>query len=187
MVARGSEYERFIRALIENVREAGRDIRDIEHGNDNRIFGKSGQAHQIDVSFSDHSFLNPKLVLISCKDLTNRSVEPLAVKEWRFNMDDIAEATIDSDILPNEILGMIITTKGFSKGADLLATYCGIDMEIVTHGPEYAFRYQNIVQLSLVEPIGFTDKPDCEVYRKCSQCGKRFRVIHNEKRCSDCS
>ena len=91
MAARGSEYEYFIRSLIENVKEAGRDIRDLKHGNDNRIVGKSGQAHQIDVSFSDHSFQNPKFVLISCKDLNKRSVEPVAVKEWKFNMDDIAE------------------------------------------------------------------------------------------------
>lgn len=187
MTARGSEYENFIRSLIENVKEAGRDIRNLKHGNKNRIVGKSGQAHQIDVSFSDYSFRNPKFVLISCKDLSNRSVEPVAVKEWKFNMDDIAKATIDSDILPNEILGMIITTEGFARGAKLLATYCGIDMEIVTHGPEYGFRYQNIVQLSLVEGVGCSDKWDCEVYRKCEQCGTRFRVIHNEKRCSACS
>lgn len=187
MAARGSLYEEFIRSLIENVKEAGRDIRDLNHGGKNRIVGKSGQAHQIDVSFADHSFQNPKLVLISCKDLSSRSVEPVDVKEWKFNMDDIAEAVRDTGIPPIEVLGMIVTTKGFAKGANLLATWCGINMEIVAHGSEYVFRYQDFVQMSLVDGGIFGDECEIEVYMKCEQCGASFKVIHSERRCSACS
>jgi hypothetical protein len=186
MAASGFEYEIFIRSLIENVKEAGRDIRDLNHGNTNRIVGKSGQAHQIDVSFSDYSFQPPKFVLISCKDLSKKTVEPIAVKEWKFNIDDIAESIKPVDRFPKDFLGIIITTVGFSKGANLLATYCGFNMEIVSHGPKYSFQYQNVVQQSLADDVGFSDKPDYEVYRKCKDCGNHFRVIKNEKLCSFC-
>ena len=121
------DYESFVSNLIKGIRtskSAGRDIRNICFGKSNTLEGKSGQRHQVDVSFQDHSFDNPKIVLIECKRVS-RPIEISVIKILKSTMDDI----IGYNGAPCEGLGIIVSTASFRRGALRFAYYYGIKTE----------------------------------------------------------
>ena len=63
----GYAYEEFVAKLIQDIKNSRRKIENIGTGRRNKITGICGQRHQIDVSFIDHSFDEPTLILIECK------------------------------------------------------------------------------------------------------------------------
>jgi len=175
------EYERFVAALIENIKKSHRNIPDIGCGAKNTIKGVCGQYHQIDVSFIDHSFEKPTLVLIECKRY-KKPIDLEHVKILKATLDDI----LASDKMPSDANAIIVTTSGTRVGAQRFADYYGIIIEVLPHSKNFTFRYENIIQAGISISLKSTDTASPTVLRKCSQCGERFEVIQNELVCPAC-
>ncbi len=177
------KYEQFIASLIDNVKGTHRNISDIEWGRTNTITGVCGQPHQIDVSFVDHDFDYPTLVIIECKRYMGNPIKLEHVKVVKATMDDILAAK-DTQSHANAI---IVTTVGAQEGAQLFADYYGIIIESVPHGPNYTFRYENIIQASVTMSIKASVSLTDTLRRKCQLCDEQFEVQDNENVCPICS
>jgi hypothetical protein len=68
-----SEYEQFIAGLARDLL-AKRKITNLGYGRKNRLTGRSGVSHQLDVSFVDIELSPSALVVIECKRLAKRIV-----------------------------------------------------------------------------------------------------------------
>lgn len=183
MSSESDDYERFIAQLIENVRGTQRAITDLGWGRNNTIQGISGQPHQIDVSFVDRSFAVPTLVIVECKRLAERPVQLHHVKIVKATLDDV----LAHSETPDQAKAIIVTTVGAQEGARRYADYYRIRIELVQHGPDYSFRYENILQQGVMNQLSFSDSAVRQVVRKCGTCGEPFRVRDNEPTCPECS
>jgi len=153
MTKESDDYEKLIASLIENVKNSGRDIRNIGYGKSNFLVGHSGQKHQIDVSFTDYSFPVPTLILIECK----RWKDPVDVsvpKILKYNNDDIIKNPEYSD----QSKMIIVTSSNFQSGAKKIADYENIIIQIVNHEPPYGFSYENIIQYAVADSVKIRDK-----------------------------
>jgi hypothetical protein len=177
------DYERFIADLIANVRDTNRNITDLGYGRYNTIEGICGQSHQIDVSFVDNDFVNPTLILIECKRFNDDPIELEHVKVLKASLDDI----LANPKTPNDANAIIVTTVGARKGAQRFANFYGIQIELVAHGPNYTFRYENFVQAGVMVRLNASDSATVVVHRKCQSCELKFEVQVNEKVCPKCS
>jgi len=154
MSKESEEYEKFIHSLVENIQHTGRDIRNLNYGVKNKLKGKSGQKHQIDVSFEDYSYDEPSLVLIECKRYED-NVEVDVPKILKYNNDDILKELSSSKGIKKSRM-IITTTSDLSGGAKRLASYENIFVKKVNHGAPYGFRYEDTIQVA--EKIEMTDK-----------------------------
>lgn len=141
------DYERFVALLVEGVKQAGRKIENLGYGRINRIVGRSGQRHQIDVSFIDHSFADPTLVLIECK--RGSPVKLSDVKVIKATLDDILCHPANL----NKGLAIIVATDHFQSGAQRFADSYGIRTQVTPHGLSFRFHYENIVQIGAQDDI----------------------------------
>ena len=148
MTKYSNKYERLVAKLIDNIKNSPhRNISEIRSGANNKIKGVCGQAHQIDVSFIDHSFdkHKPTLVLIECKRYS-KPIDLEHVKILKATLDDI----LRSDATPCNAKAMIVTTQGARKGAQRFADYYGIIIEVLPHNEEnFTFRYENIIEAGI--------------------------------------
>lgn len=155
-----NEYERFIASLIKNIQQSSRDIKDLNYGIKNKLKGASGQLHQIDVSFVDHSFEVPTLVLIECKRIKqkNKRINVSVLKILKYNLDDIIKSTNSPD------KGKIIclSTADFQSGAIRIAQYEGIKIQKINHGPPFGFSYEDTIQF-----FNFDNVPVSEYVNVC--------------------
>jgi len=177
------EYERFIADLIANIKGTHRKITKLGYGRKNTIEGICGQAHQIDVSFIDNDFPNPTLVLIECKRFTNHPINLEDVKVLKATLDDI----LPDPKTPSDAKAIVVTTERAREGAQRFAEYYGIEIEQVSHGPNYAFRYENVVQAGVMMRAKASVSFTAVVVRKCQSCGQRFEVHANERVCPKCT
>jgi len=175
-------YEEFIADLIANIEAADRRITDLGHGRQNTIEGVCGQPHQIDVSFVDHDFPNPTLVLIECKRLTDDPIDLEHVKVLKATLDDV----LASPGAPDHANAIIATTVGARSGAQRFADYYGIQIERVAHGPSYGFRYENVTQVGVMATLKLSCCATAVLIRKCQSCGQRFEVKDGGMTCPQC-
>jgi hypothetical protein len=178
-----SEYERFVAELIGNIKASHRDISQLGHGRENEIEGVCGQRHQLDVSFVDSSFDNPTLVVIECKRRRKKPIDLEHVKVVKATVDDILE----HPQTPNNVKAVIVTTVGARDGAKRYAEYYGIDIQHVPHGPDYTFKYENVVQAGLLIAAKASVIASGAVLRRCPSCAERFEPNGSEAECHKCS
>lgn len=164
-------YEAFIAELIGNLRASNRDISDLGHGRQNTVTGASGQPHQIDVSFIDHDFEPPKLVLIECK----RRGKPIDLEHVKVVLATLFDVLVSKEPLL-DVGAIIVSTNGAREGARRFAEHYGIVLEVTEHGGTYAFRYKNIVQCGFGETLRMADKASITVKRACSVCKEPFEL-----------
>ena len=177
-------YESFISNLINGIKKSksgGRDIRNIGYGKNNTLLGRSGQRHQIDVSFHDYSFDEPKIVFIECKRVA-RPIEISIIKILKSTIDDIA----GHNGVPHNGIGIIISTAPFRRGALRFARYYNLKTEQVAHNLKYSFRYENFIQVGLHDEVKLSDVCIRELIRICCKCGEKFSVKKNENICDQC-
>lgn len=154
MSEKSDEYEQFIASIIEDIKSTGRDIEMICSGRDCKIKGKTGQDHQIDVAFVDHSFPGKKLILVECKLRRTRNVDPSAAKVAAFNEDDIGPLKEHAE----ETMTIIVTTSGYSNGAQLISDSRQLVREVVPFKSDaYTFRYRDIVMGYATDRLGISD------------------------------
>lgn len=142
---KGDDYENFIFQLLDGVKKDGRDIQDIKYGKHNTLMGISGCKHQIDVSFVDHTFEEPTLVLIECKNTPSVRVEKVQVAAFKAIMDDI----VNEPSSPKHILGIFAYANEARSGAIRFANYYGIQMERTGIRPDFTFKYGNLIQAGI--------------------------------------
>jgi len=181
LIRASDDYERFIATLLRNLKETNRRITELGYGGNNTIQGASGQSHQVDVSFIDHDFPNPTLVLIECKRL-NKKIDLQHVKVLKATLDDILAA----EDTPSDANAMLVTTVGARSGPERYADYYGIRIEQVSHGPDYTFRYEDVVQAGVTNRLKFSQTATYVLVRKCHDCGERFDVQDKEALCASC-
>jgi len=87
---------------------------------------------------------------------------------------------------PPCVLSIIVTTKGARSGAHRFANYYGLKLDTVAAGPNFGFRYENIVVQGMLftAKAGFATQPDHT--RKCSACGDNFDPVADERLCPFC-
>ena len=118
-------YEEFIPTLIKSAHFSGRQIDKVQSGRNNRMQGKSGVFHQIDVSF----FETPKypegfivtptrvnLYLIECKCLSSK-VGLGIVRNHRAVIEDVQQVQAQEVV----VKGMVMTTLGVTPDAQKYA------------------------------------------------------------------
>ena len=181
MSTNSDEYEKFIAEIVQDLGQNNRKITDLHYGRGNTIQGASGQEHQVDVSFIDHDFSRPALVLIECK----RRQDKVHLEHVKV----LFATVIDIAIKHHEKVGVrsiLISTAGEQRGVRRFANHYGIALDITEHGPEYTFRYENLVQAVISDSGNLSVEMIPTVIRKCSSCGKTFEADDHQWVCSEC-
>ena len=157
------EYEKFIAGIINDIKNTtGRDIEIICYGRDCKLKGETGQEHQIDIAFIDHSLTTPALILVECKLRGTRNVEPNTPKVAAFNEEDIGALKKYAE----KTMTIIVTTCGYSRGAQLISDRRQLRREIVPFKADaYTFRYRDIVMGYATDRFGICDLVKNEVIR----------------------
>jgi hypothetical protein len=152
-----NEYETVVRDLISRLVEGTPALlpSQVSGGVTNTITGASGFAHQIDVSVRAHSFL----ILIECK-CWSRPVDAEAVLVLAARLVDIRGANP-----PLDVSASLVSTKDATEGARILATYFGINLDVVSSVDEYGMRLKNQIFRSVTEHVPVTDSLKVEVTR----------------------
>lgn len=171
MSKKSDDYEQFVAELIGNLQASHRNICDIGFGKTNNVLGKSGQEHQIDVSFVDRDFARPTLILVECKRYAN--ARPINLEHVK-----VVLAT-QLDILVKvqeylDVVAIIISTNGERKGVRRFAEHYGITLDVTEHRDNYSFRYEKLVQAGLSEAMQCSDFVTTTTSRICSKCKKKF-------------
>jgi len=148
------DYEAFIASILSGIKESERIVDEVCFGRRNKIKGKSGQPHQIDVSFIDRSFKKPTLVLIECK-LRTKKVSVDVPKILKYNATDISR----NPDYPNHTKMIIVSSSGFQEGTKRVASFEQIYLHTVEHGPPFGFNYENIMFTGVCEQIRVSDQP----------------------------
>lgn len=152
---KAKEYECLVKDLISNLAERSPVLPpcDIAGSGNNKIGGASGFKHQIDVSVRAPSFL----ILVECKYWSDSvDAEPLLVLASR--LADIRAANPKL-----EILASLVSTKAPTSGAEVLATYFGINLDIVSSIKDYAVRLRKQIFTTIGDTVIFGDSCDGEV------------------------
>ena len=162
MTTDSDEYERLIKALVENLQkseESGRKIDCLGYGRTNTIEGEKGQ-HQIDVSFIDKSCDPPRLVLIECKRWTSK-IKPSVPKILKYNMDDIGAKRSFSH---KNVMGIIVSTMELQPGAQQIVDQeKQIIFRKVNDSPPIGFDYENIIQTILRDDLTVGESVKVEI------------------------
>ncbi len=183
MATSSTEYEMFVAKLISDIQGCHRSISHLGNGQKNKIKGISGVHHQVDVSFIDHDFKYPTLVLIECKRL-ERPIELEHVKVLQATRDDILRNLKEA----SSIKAIIITTIGSQKGAIKYADYYKIDVEQLPHDKNFTFKYENIISIGKVIPLQISIDANATLVKMCEKCGYTFVIYDDENSiCPNCS
>lgn len=162
MSKESDEYERFIAGIIEDIKDTGRQIEIICFGRNCRLKGETGQEHQIDVAFVDHSLLPAMLVLVECKLRKASSVDTATPKIAAFNEEDIGRLKEYAE----KTMTILVTTCGYSKGAQLISDRRKLRREIVPFKADaYTFRYRDLIMGYASDMLGILDLAEVDVFR----------------------
>jgi len=150
------EFEFFVNELIGDIIKKVDDpkIESIGVGRKNKIQGASGYKHQID---------------ISCKDLKRNTLVLIECKSWNDTIDIIPVLTFHARILDIskisqlKIEGIMVTTKGYSKGANKYADYYGIKLQLAKNEYEFKVFLEEMFYIGLKDKANFRER--IEVYK----------------------
>jgi hypothetical protein len=188
MSTTSTEYEYFVAKLIKGIQDSNRKITDLGKGQTNKIEGISGVKHQIDVSFLDHSFTSPTLVLIECKRFQDDSVALEHIKVLQATRDDIIQSQKSKSA--SSVKAIIITTVGVQSGAQRYADFYGIDIEKLPHDEKnFTFQYENIISVGKVISLGkMPITATATLVKRCEKCDFSFVTYEGKKQiCPNCS
>lgn len=149
MTNRADDYEAFLDSIFSGVSESERNIANLSSGRSNKLKGRSGQPHQVDVSFIDRSFEEETLVLIECKRYESKKVSVDVPKILAYNAKDIT----NNPDYPDRVVMIIVSTSGFQGGTQRIAEYEEIRLHNVNHGPPFAFDYENIIFAGVIDQV----------------------------------
>lgn len=127
----------------------------LDSGRVNRLEGASTFRHQIDVSLIGPS----EIYLLECKRWEKKiGVDEVMILVARAN--DILQSREGINVIP-----ILISKKGATRGAAKLARYFGVEIEIVTSALEYGLKLGKHAVVGLHAALAMTDTAIPEVYR----------------------
>lgn len=134
----GLEYEVLVQNIFQEIHNQ-ESAKNIIVERDVKLKGKSGAVHQIDVFWEFEIGGVRYLTIVQCKDW-NSSVKQEQVFALKTVLDD----------LPKQPRGIIVTKKGFQKGAKEFAKHHGIELfELTEEGRQIGFTFDaSFFQLS---------------------------------------
>lgn len=109
------EYEKFTQEIYQELMNAQGITTNVKHNV--KLTGKSGQKHQIDVYWEYQIDNIQHKVAIECKNY-NRKLSVDKVNAFRGLLADLTDVN-----------GIMITQKGYQKGAKKVADSCGINLK----------------------------------------------------------
>lgn len=121
MPGNAEAYERIVRSLLLSKLVAGPSVQ-LNAFHLKRYTGKSGQEHEVDVSFEIELAGVKFLVVVECKDY-GRTVGVDDVMTFVYRVRDIAAHK-----------GLLVTTRGFQAGAVTVAKAEGIGLLVAANG-----------------------------------------------------
>lgn len=148
-MTKGDDYELLVRELVAVLREH-RDMQNYEccSGNTNRIEGKSGFRHQIDLSLENHE----SLFLLELKNY-HRPVSVDAVLVIAARRLDIAAARPDKKLHTS-----LISTKDVTGGANMLADHFEVEIDRVESMTSYGLTFAKRHFRGVSERMGASDQ-----------------------------
>ena|SRR5437868_1073901 len=115
------------------------------HGGSNEVPGRSGFPHQIDISFRAAGVR----ALVECK-CWNNAIPVGQVLQFAARVIDISEKL-------GSVRGIMVTTKGYQSGAQIVADYFKISLSIVRNVSEFILNYGGSVGAGVADKISFSD------------------------------
>lgn len=178
-----TEYEKFLAELVSNLK-ARHAVECVGWGQKNRLRGRSGIWHQVDVSFIDKDEAEPKLVLIECKSFrSGKAVNLGQVKVLKATLDDLKGAPH----YPSVVVAHMISSVPLQAGAHAYASHYEIMSQLVSDSPNWVFRYGKMLQLGLeIQAEKATLHGQAAKYRRCKVCHTIFAPSGNEVHCQNC-
>jgi hypothetical protein len=182
--AKAAEYEAFVASLVTTISKQFPTSK-LGHGSSNRLTGKSGAKHQVDVSFVDLTDSPPTLVVFECK-LLGKRIQLSHVKILKATMDDLTSAPG----LPRRVMAMFVATKGFCGGQTTkYAKYHGIDIRLIKDLKNYSFPYKDhkVAGTTICESLSISSSSTYQAFKACQNCGKLFDATGNKPLCPECA
>jgi len=142
---RWREYERLVHKLISELTQPAESscFPEIAGGRQNKIAGASGFPHQIDVSLKT----GRTLLLFECKYWGDPvDVEPVLVIASR--LVDVRAANPGL-----EVKAAVVSTKDPTAGAQSLARYFDVRLDVVATPSEYALLIRDRLFLGRTDPL----------------------------------
>jgi len=157
-----SEYENLVSTLIVELTRGPGALGRVEvgSGRKNKIAGASGFRHQVDVSLK----ADWGLLLFDCKYWTD-PVDAEAVLVMASRLADVRVA--NSEL---EVKAGIVSTKSPTIGAEVLARYFGVQLDVVSTPREYALRIRERFFLGLTEPLPVSLSEGAAIVAKGDVC-----------------
>lgn len=153
-----AEYEQLISEIAGGICQSAQELHGLKigTGHKNRILGASGYSHQIDVSLHDSG----RIFLIECK----RWGKSIGVAEVLV----LAGRARDIQVLSTEcsVKAIIVSMRGASKGARLLAQQFDIAIEIAISASEFGLRIGRYVHQAMSEGVGLSASFELTVIKK---------------------
>lgn len=146
------EYEQITADIVASVFEhvEGIKAQHVQHGRRNRVQGKSGYRHQIDVSIRGAQ----DWLLVECK-MWKDPVKVPAFLAFLARIIDIRPTQPDINIHAS-----IVTTRGFQKGVPLLANYYNnqlpkvrIQLDKVSSPLEFVIKYKHLFSVGVQDDL----------------------------------
>lgn len=137
MAKNGTEFEIFVKAIYEEILAYdGYDTVNVEH--DVKVFGKSGQPHQMDVYWEFRIAGITHRVAVECKEYTN-TISVGKVRDFYGALEDIGN-----------IHGIFVTTQGYQSGAIKYAEHKNISLKVISKpAQEDIYAHQGIKEIHI--------------------------------------
>ncbi|WP_374487017.1 restriction endonuclease [Zoogloea sp.] len=150
-------YEALVAEIVRALKQAAPSLSDsqIGKGATNRIPGKSGYKHQIDVSIN---FGDGRLHLIDCK-LWQGPVGVSEVLVMQGRLDDIAPCH------QGRVTGALVSKSGYSRNAEKLARFFCIELEHAHSVEEYILRVGKLVGAAVQSTFSVKDVAEAEIVK----------------------
>lgn len=141
MEKKGIQFELFVKAIYEEILLLeGHETINVQH--DQKIRGKSGQFHQIDIYWELKIAGIVHRVAIECKEYKN-TVSVGKIRDFFGALEDIGN-----------IHGIFVTTKGYQSGAKIYAQHKNISLKLTkTPTEENILKFQGIREIYLQQDM----------------------------------
>jgi hypothetical protein len=122
-------------------------------------------------------------VLVECKSLkSDRRVNLGHVKVLKATADDLKDSPA-----PEPIEAHIVSSVALQSGAATFARFYGIHFHVVSDGPNWAFKYGQVVQVGLALAADSASVQGvATIHRRCSDCSSTFVPLGSERVCPIC-
>lgn len=165
-----TEYEEVVRNLAETLHSsigAAKIVR-LTSGKNSHVEGVSGQHHQIDVVLQD----DLTVFLIECK-CWNGSVDLPPFLTHLGRLTDI------TGMFPTKnVIGVVVTTKGFDPGPERVASSHGIELWHVKSANDFILRYRNYCQIGV--SVGMRIAPPVVTVMKHDEAGNLLETAFSD-------